>query len=371
MKINSLAVPAVILSLSSMFFAAESNAALVTLINNNTAGQSWNTTTAWSNGLAPASTNDYLVGMNGSASRLARTPSSGSSIFGGNSLTLSGGALNLSIQAASASRTVTVSDLRMTNGAVLINGIGSSDLTRAIQYLEGNLELTNGTANYNVIRTGGTAGPQGSTSGQRFVAINSKISGSGTTRLIGNGAVILGNSGNTYSGVWRAGGSFTANDPSGPIVLNNNPANVPAGTGPLYYQNTMLQASVAGSLSSAASVYLDLYSSLKLDYDWTTSGSLTLALNDTGYANAITMELDQNITVGSFSIAGNSFAAGTYTYADLAPLYADYFSGGSGFTGSITVVPEPEILGLLLLGGLVISLQRCKSRWAKLDESAS
>jgi hypothetical protein len=66
-----------------------------------------------------------------------------------------------------------------------------------------------------------------------------------------------------------------------------------------------------------------------------------------GYATLDVLNLDANITVGSFSFGANTLAAGTYDAAALNSTYGN----GSQFTGAgtLTVVPEPSTA---LVGGL-------------------
>jgi hypothetical protein len=123
-----------------------------------------------------------------------------------------------------------------------------------------------------------------------------------------------------------------------------------------------LKATTAGSLGLNASVVLNAWSRFDADFDWTTTGSLTLADNG-GNASSIIVTLDQDITVGLLSIAGTTLAAGEYDYADLVNEgFGDYFTNG---IGSITVstIPEPSTYAALLgLASLAFATRASRRR---------
>jgi hypothetical protein len=81
-----------------------------------------------------------------------------------------------------------------------------------------------------------------------------------------------------------------------------------------------------------------------------------LIANNDGVNSSNRIILDQNITVGSLILNGNSFAPGTYTASQLLTMnsgaYADLFEGSNTSDGvaSITVIPEPTAASLWLLG---------------------
>jgi hypothetical protein len=92
-------------------------------------------------------------------------------------------------------------------------------------------------------------------------------------------------------------------------------------------------------------------STLDLNYDLSNpTGALTLI----GATSKVI--LDQNLTFGAVSINGSSLAPGLYTFADLnAAFDANFVDGG---TGSITVVPEPTVPLLALLGAGTLFARR-------------
>ena len=75
--------------------------------------------------------------------------------------------------------------------------------------------------------------------------------------------------------------------------------------------------------------------------------SVTLRMGE--FASADFLNLDQNLTFGSFSFASTSLAAGTYSAETLNGL----FGNGSQFIGggSLSVVPEPSAAALLVGAG--------------------
>lgn len=299
--------------------AVASAATINQVQSNTTSGQSWLTIGSWSNNAAPSAGNDYISGVG----MVLRSPTTTDSTFNGDSLTLNGSQFNLTGNTAVAG-IVTIPILNV-NSAVIVNGNGGN---RA-QTLSGGTANFSGTSYFRL---------NTSTTG-RNITVSSQITGGGTIGLMQNGTLTLNGTGNTFNGLWTVGGE------------NVNILGVEYDN-----SNTLISTLVgssSGSLGVDSSVTLNIWSRLDLDYDWTTSGALTLADN-AGNATSIIMTLDQSITVGSLSVAGFSFDPGTYNYTDLSGAgYGDYFTNGGG---SITVVPEPRSFGLLLLGSIGIVL---------------
>lgn len=328
-----------------LLLACIAEAQTITMTGSNTSGsENWHTQADWSESVAFPNTRDYSVGLQGvGIVRTLRTPSTtGPHTFGGASLTIAGGQMNLAAGGTGEERTSTVADLRFTDGGILLNGLNST----ALQTLTGALHFSNGTAPFNVIRTAGT-GISGST---RHIEIESLVSGNGTVRLVQNGSVTLDNAASTFGGTWHVGGSATGvNSDGGPTTFGNS------STVRTAFAALSGTASV-GSLGLNSSVVVDLFSTFNLDYDWVTDGSLTLVLNDTAFADAIRMTLDQNITVGALTVAGQSFAPDTYDFSDFtAAGFTDYFTD---FGGTITVVPEPSACAMLLAGAGLCGVRR-------------
>lgn len=306
----------------------QAQAATVTMVANNATGQSWLTPAAWSDNLAAHGGDDYVVDAN----FLLRTPTTGSNTFPGDSLTLSG-QFNL---ASGNATTTTVNSLTLTNGVIVNASSGST------QNLNGGLHFNSGSSFIKSTGTTETASPAG---GPRNIVIDSLATGgvTATAHFLRHGTFTLGNSANTFSGTWKIGGTgveILGANPS-PTLVDNNSNNI-----------STLRAALAGTLGVNANVALDLWSRFDVDYDWTTTGSLTL-LNNAGVSDAIVMTLDQNITVGGLSIAGLSLEPAIYSYGALLTAgFGDYFIDGGG---SITVVPEPSF-ALMTAGGFGVFL---------------
>jgi hypothetical protein len=303
----------------ALVVATCAHAAPITMVTSNAAsGSSWLNGNSWSDGLAPAAGNSYFVT---GTTFTVRTPQTGAAFysFGGDSLTINNARFLFATLGGS---NIFVNNLTVTNGGMFSNG------TNALQILQGTLAIS-GSAFVRLHTVGAEAG--------RNITIASQISGSGSVGLIQKGTLSLTGVGNTFSGIWTVGGTGVT---------------VPDGT----YSNSSslissLIGSSAGSLGVNSSVTLNIWSRFDVDYDWTTSGALTLADNG-GAGTAIIMTLDQNITVGALSVAGFSFAEGVYSYADLSTAgFGDYFTNSGG---SITVVPEPSAVALLALGSMSI-----------------
>jgi hypothetical protein len=288
--------------------------------SNGTSGQSWLTTGAWSNNAVPSPTNDYISGPG----MVVRSPTTVTSTFNGNSLTINGSQFNLT-GATSGTGVATISDLRLTSGGAIVNGNGGN---HAQTLTGGTLNVTN-TAFFR-LNTTATA---------RNITVSSQIIGGGTIGLMQNGTLLLDNPGNSFSGFWSIGGVNVS-------ILGAN------------YTNTStlvstLNASTAGSLGIDSSLIANDYSVIRVGYDWETAGSVTLNLNSVTY-------LDTDWTVGALTINGSSLAAGTYDYAYLNSTYTGYFNT-TGAGGSITVVPEPMV-SVLVVGGLGALLLRRRAR---------
>jgi len=270
------------------------------------------------------------------ANFLLRTPTSGSNTFPGDSLTLSG-QFNL---ASGNATTTTINALTLANG-VIVNAI-----TGSTQSLNGNLHFDVGASFIKSTGTTETTSPAG---GPRNVIIDSVITGgvSGTAHFLRHGTFTLNNPGNSFSGTWQIGGTGVEIAGANPaqVIVDNNANNI-----------STLKASSAGALGLDADVTLALWSRFDVDYDWITTGSLTLMGNG-GVGNAIVMTLDQNITVGALSIAGFSLEPATYSYSALSTAgFGDYFVDSGG---SITVIPEPNAVLIAASGfGAVVLFSR-------------
>ncbi|MDF3056330.1 MAG: anchor protein [Rariglobus sp.] len=287
----------------------------------------WNTA-VWSSAAVPAPAHNYIV-ANG---QTLRTTDGSSSIFGGASLTLAG---QLNIQAGDGRSNS--ANLILQSGAVIVNA------RTGTQTIAGTLQLGTGTQYF---KSTGTTGAGAA----RNITFDTLVSGgtNATAHFLRNGTFALGNAGNTFAGTWRAGGSASVQS-DGPLATVSNESGVVS----------TIKATTTGSLGINASVALDAWSRFDTDFDWTTTGSLTLAANG-GNASSIIVTLDQNITVGLLSIAGIQLVAGTYDYTELVGAgYGDYFTNGAG---TITVaIPEPSTCAIIL-GLSTLALVTCSRR---------
>lgn len=280
--------------------------------SNGTAGQSWLTTGSWSNNAAPSADNDYVSG----STMTLRSPTTTDSTFGGNSLTINGAQFNLtgSTGAGSAPGTISIADLRITGGGAVVNANGSNHA----QTLAGGTVNFTGNSFFRLNANDTTA---------RNITLSSQLTGDGNVGLMQKGTLTLNGAGNTFSGTWTVGGTNVN-------ILGTN------------YTNSSLRVSTldafsSGSLGVNSSLVANNHSIIKIGYDWTTTGSLSLNANSLLF-------LEHDLAVGELSIAGSSLADGTYTYDFLNTNYAGFFNT-TGAEGSITVgtIPEPSTYAVL------------------------
>jgi hypothetical protein len=300
------------------FAGLNAHAETIRLITSNAAGASWETVGAapnftWSDHLGAHSGADYEVGAN----LLLRTPASGSpAAFPGDSLALHG-QLNLT---AGNNSTITINNLALGDGGVIVNSISGSTQT-----LAGSLSIGS-----DIVFVKGT-GSSGA-GDNRNVVIAALVSGDSAMHFLRRGTFTLSNISNSFSGTWRAGGNdivisgaspastMVSNQPGEPTVLRAS-AGSPDGT--------------TGSLGLNASVLMDAHSVFEPEYDWATKGSLTLNANSR-------MILNRTIRVDALTIGGVALADGNYSYAYLVANYGSFFaSGGTGRIVVGDIVPEP------------------------------
>jgi hypothetical protein len=308
------------------------NAANVTLTSSNTtSGQSGFTTGSnWSNGAVPSAAHDYFVNNN----FVLRTPqpSAVSSTFGGNSLTINGGSLGLANLRTGGSETI-INNFTLTGGGFLSNFTSGTQTVSGTLNIDGSAFARLHTANSS---GAGSAPP-------RNITLASQISGTGNFGVVQSGILTLTGAGNTFGGTWVVGGTDVS---VGGVSYSNSSLRI-----------STLHASSANSLGVNSSIVANDYSILKIDYDWTTTGSLSLGANSKLF-------LDNDLIVSSFSINGTDLGFGTFTYDFLNTNY-DAFFDTAGLGGSITVIPEPSTYSALLGAaalGLMLGLRRRRQR---------
>ncbi len=292
--------PSVFTLLLMIFFASSAclRAAVITQIRSQEAGTHWNQATTggndvWSDGNAASGTNDYV-----NSAYTLRTPTS-TSTFNGKSLTLETGG-SLLLKPNGANRVFTVDNLILDGGKIIH---GQPSITNV--YIAGAITL-NSDSIYEA--TG---------SSYREATISASITGSSIFDItLGNSDRLeISSSFNNFTGEWRVN-QFGSEDVTSKGFV----------------------ASGDGSLGNA-SVFIDTLVKFDADYD-ISNPTKSLVMDGV-------MTLDQDHTFGSVSIAGNALAAGTYSFADLNSSYDTNFADGG--TGSITVVPEPGSLALLVV----------------------
>lgn len=300
-----------------VFVGLNAHAQTISLTTSNGLGTSWATVGTppnftWSDQLAAHAGADYEVGAN----LLLRAPTSASPTFPGNMLMLQG-QLNLSANGS----TTTVNNLLFGDG-----GVVASATPNSTQTLAGSLSVASGTG---FIKGTGLTG----TGDNRNIIIAALVSGNANVHFLRRGTFTLSNTGNTFSGTWRAGGT-------GVSVAGLNPEALPISNEP--GEPSTLKATVGaldgktGSLGVNASVVMDAESVFEPEYDWTTTGSLALNAGSR-------MILTRTIRVGALTIAGTNYANGSYSYDVLSNSHASFFGGGGGriIVGNTVEEPPP------------------------------
>lgn len=275
--------------------------------------QLWTTPENWSDDLAPSAANDYVVS---GAGVIIRPPDANSNTFGGNSLTVSDGAiLNLYRTNGGGLFNVNHSIPNLTVGDATIrpqssNGSLSNTLTSDVEF-DGAVTVDMTVASNFTMRLYFDGGITGSGT----LALNRTATGS--ERLVQFNGDASGYSGDiSYAGLSGDVFLFTVNNAGG------------WGTGDL----TMGQ-----------------YTTLNLTTAFTSLTSHLILSSTTGTVLNLG---DGATTIGGLSIAGNDIANGTY---DATALTGLGFGGTYGGTGTLTVVPEPAaaLLGAFGLLGLL------------------
>ncbi|VGO13859.1 hypothetical protein PDESU_02416 [Pontiella desulfatans] len=270
----------------------------------------WNSSNKWDNGLAPIFSNDYV---NAGTGWDTRTPASGSETFGGNSLTMTNGAL-LAIK-NNGPWTVNNLNIWAGSGIRLAGGYGSS--------LGGSLNLLGtGSIDFN-------AGSFG-----RICTISSLISADAT---VSNIVVSIGETVPTNTAHATQAG-FIVNS-----VLNEFDGRWMVESGLLKGENFG-----TGSFLVTDFGYLDF------DADYSNTGAeLTIEANPTNSTQSGMILLDQNVIVGSATIWGESLADGLYFGVDLKahPVYGGAFDPASSdgaylLVGSTATAPVTQILDI-------------------------
>jgi len=290
------------MALSLMMFIPGAWAATVLETASAAAGQSWNTTSLWSNNAAPTSGNAYFT--NGYTLRSPDSPN-GSAAFGGGSLTVDGGTGGSKGGLLLKAKTASISDLTIGSGTIgNSTNNGTSNVTST-------MSLTNLT-----ISTAATSGAPAAITGQN----TGNGIGIAAANLLGGGYLVLG-----------GGSSANAYDLS-------------IGSGSLFIGSFNLLAgaftlSQALNLSSATGVSM-------------VSSNASLALNS-------------SLTASAFAFGGASLPSGIYTSSDLNTRFSTSAFSGAGTIAIVPEPSVGWMAGagaVLCLFGMYS--RRC-SRWRK------
>jgi hypothetical protein len=269
-------------------------------------GLGWEDATTWDDGLAPVNTADYINNISGMETRSPSTDALGSikdPVFAGRSLTLMNGAVLKSRHSGYA----TISNLTLYAGCSVVSVTGTG--------FNGDLAL--------VGEGSITCDTQDDS---RTLAIASLVTADETlTNIVitctdlafayGSSEKVTGftfsNPSNTFSGVWNVQKGY-----------------------------------LKGAGMGQGSFLIGSYGYLDLDADYSNSSAfLSVGINPTNSALGGQILLDQNITVGSATLWGETLPAGTYTGATLKAdgIYGGAFDAASSDTATLTVTDSPAV----------------------------
>lgn len=310
---------------------AAAQAAIIAQTANDAAGTNSFVTGTNFPGGAPTAGNDYV-----DAQYLMRTPETGTSYtFQGNSLTLGNGTSTGTLfYKGSDNSTITINNLIANNAAVyqVSNTSGvTMTLAGAIDVQAGGLSLR----------------PQGSDSRNRYMIVTASIGGSGPVTIYNPGgndtsgtsaAARLSSTNNTYSGGTTLGDELSdANTDRISLTITSDSS---LGSG------GVVNVLANGTLKLQGTGNLGIGQSLWLDNDLATLGGITLDYS--GTASIAALSFDGGATFVSPGTYGADGSGAEHT--------SGFFSG----TGTITVVPEPGMIGVMAAAGLLIRRRRSR-----------
>jgi len=289
-------------------------AATVTLLADDaTSTTSITGSTNWSNGAVPSGANDYS-----NAGHLLRTPTSGTPIFKGNSLSVDGGRL---LGKFSSSGTLTVTNLIL-NGGLMDQANKTTDTVTMT--LAGGVTVTADSG------IGATSAASDNSANFEQLIVNATISGAGglstpPSGLADYGVVVLG-AANPYSGTFTVSNTVIASSLNRALQLNNINALSSATL------NLITPATEVNPVSFASAANTGAFNLGAL------TGSSSQALTDTAGA-AVTLSIGGNNSSSTFSgaLTGNGALAkvgnGTLTLSG-----TNTYSGNTTVSGGALVV---------------------------------
>ncbi len=285
---------------------------------------SWTGGTNWSDGKAPVAANDYVV----ASDRILRSSYStvGADIsFGGHSLTLgdgsTGGTLAV-VGSGSVGYKVTVNNLILNKG-IVTSYLSSTTSPTSLFTLSGAIQLGSGGGSF-------SAGAGGSD--YRSFTVDASIGGTGGLIVTGINnktgyySTVTLNTANSYSG-----GTYVTNSASGGYTVLALYADGAAGTG-------NVTVGVGGKLYLANGLthnYIDDSANLVLQLGLS-AGSVELNFSGADILSGLSLD------------GGTNFlSAGNYDASTLNNLYGSAMFSGDGI---LSVVPEPSVMNLTILG---------------------
>lgn len=290
--------------------------------------------TSWSDGLAPAGGNDYVIENN------LEYVGDNTQNLAGDSVTINSGFLRLQANSEGGTDIYNINNLTLNGGALHMRS--SNQYTRSMR-LGNNVTV----ATDSEIRLG-----DGGEGFELHGYLNGGISGSGNMSFISN----VGNSAEDFGGLHAtvADSGFTGDwyvnsIDTGYANLLVEAANA-LGTGSIALDTrSLLTVAVDGGIDSVSGIsLLGASSQLALTNAWNNESASLVILG-----GIVDLGTNESV-IGSLTIGGNSLAAGSYTADDLNLLGTGIYSG----TGTLTVVPEPGTSMLALMGGFAFIIRR-------------
>lgn len=316
----------------------------------------WNTVGNWSNGLPLSNgTNNATIDLAGAVVNLNAPGFSRNTLVSG-----TGGAapvLNIAANLTNPFSAINVgSDATGSNFSGVVNhtagtvNIGGGSGSRRLLIAAAANPTSTGTGNTGTYNFGGDALNAPSLIVNDFVGIAARSGETGFFNLSGSGSVQIANQ--LTLGQFNGSGNMSVTGGLLDINIGGDFSIAPAGAG---------SSSLSVTITDTGLSTINVGGDVVLDFAGTTPGSAAFNLNVDGSfvpvagTKFVVIDADGSFTgLGGFA----GIADGDVITAGGVDFTANYDTSGSGTQFTLTVIPEPGSLGLVMLGGLAVGFRR-------------